>query len=175
MKITQKVAFNIASKASYVYILSGQKLIKNTKKGPFWRVFWKPEACGQTVLPDRSFLIRQKLVENSNATLWVIFKQCAEVTYQIPTQFSCFLLQTNSNGAEDKEELLEEDFMDADHKLQDIQPDINLEEASELPNYSTQTGMRFRLTSRTRSVMGLLEKMFENDLEKIGNKTSSIS
>ena len=68
--------------------------------------------------------------------------------------------------------------MDADHKLQDIQPDINLEEASELPelpNYSTQTGMRSRLTSRTRSVMGLLEKMFENDLEKIGNKTSSIS
>ena len=29
----------IASEASYVYILSEQKLIKNTKKGPFWRVF----------------------------------------------------------------------------------------------------------------------------------------
>ena len=26
--------------------------------------FWKPEACGQIVLPDRSFLIGQKLVEN---------------------------------------------------------------------------------------------------------------
>ena len=64
--------------------------------------------------------------------------------------------------------------MDADHKLEDIQPDINLE-TSELPNFSTQTGMRFRLTSRTRSVMGLLEKMFENDLEKIENKTSTIS
>ena len=86
----------------------------------------------------------------------------------------CFILQTKSNTAEDKEELLEEDFMDADHKLEDIQPDINLE-ASELPNFSTQTGMRFRLTSRTRSVMGLLEKMFENDLEKIENKTSTIS
>ena len=38
------------------------------------------EACGQTVLPDRSLLIGQKLVENakikhSNATYWVIFKQ----------------------------------------------------------------------------------------------------
>ena len=38
---------------------------------------WKPEACGQTVLPDRSVLIGQKLVENakiknSNATFWVI-------------------------------------------------------------------------------------------------------
>ena len=29
----------IASEASYVYILSGQKLIKNAKNGPFWRVF----------------------------------------------------------------------------------------------------------------------------------------
>ena len=30
-KITDKVSFNIASEASYVYILSGQKLIKNAK------------------------------------------------------------------------------------------------------------------------------------------------
>ena len=27
--------------------------------------FWKPVACGQTVLPDRSILIGQKLVENA--------------------------------------------------------------------------------------------------------------
>jgi len=27
-----------SSEASYVYILSGQKLIKNAKNGPFWRV-----------------------------------------------------------------------------------------------------------------------------------------
>ena len=27
--------------------------------------FWKPKACGQTVLPDRSVLIGQKLVENA--------------------------------------------------------------------------------------------------------------
>ena len=44
--------------------------------------FWKPEAYGQTVLPDRSILKGQKFVEmpklqNSNATFWVIFKQCA--------------------------------------------------------------------------------------------------
>ena len=65
-----------ASEASYVYILSGQK----------WSIlasFWRPEACGQTVLPDRSVLIGQKLVKNakikkkSNATFWVIFKHCA--------------------------------------------------------------------------------------------------
>ena len=35
LKIIEKVAFNIASEASYVYIPSRQKLIKN---GPFWRV-----------------------------------------------------------------------------------------------------------------------------------------
>ena len=39
LKITEKLSFNIASEASYVYILSGQKLIKNAKNGPFWRVF----------------------------------------------------------------------------------------------------------------------------------------
>ena len=32
LKITEKVSFNIASEASYVYILSGQKLIKKCQK-----------------------------------------------------------------------------------------------------------------------------------------------
>ena len=32
LKITEKVAFNIASEASYVYILRGQKLIKKGQK-----------------------------------------------------------------------------------------------------------------------------------------------
>ena len=35
----RKVSFNIASEASYVYILSGQKLIKNAKNSPIWGVF----------------------------------------------------------------------------------------------------------------------------------------
>ena len=42
-----------------------QKLIKNVKNSPFWRVVRKPEAHGQIVLPDRSVLIGQKLVENA--------------------------------------------------------------------------------------------------------------
>ena len=33
LKITEKVSFNIASEASYVYDLSGQKFIKNAKNG----------------------------------------------------------------------------------------------------------------------------------------------
>ena len=40
------------------------KLIKNAKNGRF-NGFIKTEACIQTVLPDRSVLIRQKLVENT--------------------------------------------------------------------------------------------------------------
>ena len=39
LKITEKVAFNIASEAIYVYILSGQKFIKNAEKRYIWRVF----------------------------------------------------------------------------------------------------------------------------------------
>ena len=59
MKITEKVAFNIASKASYVYILSGQKLIKN--------------ASLQSNSVTRQVNLGQKLMENaklknSNAT-----------------------------------------------------------------------------------------------------------
>ena len=40
LKITEKVALNSANEASFVYILSGQKLVKNAKNGPFWRI-WK--------------------------------------------------------------------------------------------------------------------------------------
>ena len=58
MKITEKIAFNIASEASYVYILSGQKFIENAN-------FEKPEVYGQTELPDKSLLIEQKLMENA--------------------------------------------------------------------------------------------------------------
>ena len=39
LKITEKVSSNIASEASYAYILSGQKLIKNAKNAQFWRIF----------------------------------------------------------------------------------------------------------------------------------------
>ena len=39
LKISEKVSFNIKSEASNVYILSGQKFIKNAKHDQFWRVF----------------------------------------------------------------------------------------------------------------------------------------
>ena len=38
-KSQKKVSFTIASDASYIYILSGLKFIKNVKNSQFWRVF----------------------------------------------------------------------------------------------------------------------------------------
>ena len=73
LKITKKVSINIASEASYVYLLNGQKFIKNAQNGHFGD-FLKLEACCQTVLPDRSMFKGQNLAENP--TLWVIFKHC---------------------------------------------------------------------------------------------------
>ena len=52
LKITEKLSFD----ATYVYILSGQKLIKMQKMVHFG----KPEVYSLTVLPDRSLLIGQK-------------------------------------------------------------------------------------------------------------------
>ena len=65
LKISEIVSFNIASDASYVYILSGQKFIEKCQKWSDLASFRKPKTCGQTVLPDKSVLIGQKLVENA--------------------------------------------------------------------------------------------------------------
>ena len=44
--MTENVSFNIASEASYVYILSGQQFIENTKNGLFWRLLaFKSNFC----------------------------------------------------------------------------------------------------------------------------------
>ena len=65
MKITEKVSFNIASQASYVYILSGQKLIENAKNGQFWRVFENLKLAVKQNYQTGQFLIGQKLVGNA--------------------------------------------------------------------------------------------------------------
>ena len=64
----QKLSFNNASEAKYIYISSGQKFIKITKIGWFGE-FLKTWNVGQTV----SVLIGQKMekmlkLENSNET-----------------------------------------------------------------------------------------------------------
>ena len=62
------------------------KVNQKYRKWSFLASFWNPEACGQTVLPDRSILIRQKLAGKAKIqkfkcdilsnfqTLWTILK-----------------------------------------------------------------------------------------------------
>ena len=74
-KSQKKVSFNIASEASYVYILIKQRFIENVKSAQFWRVFDKLKLVGkQCYIPDRSILIGQQLVVNAKIeTFWLIF------------------------------------------------------------------------------------------------------
>ena len=98
MKTTEKVSCNIASEASYVYILSGQKLIENAKKWFILASFGKPKAFGQTVLPDKSALIGQKMVKmlklkNSDATFKSNFQtMCLHIVLGHALHFPNFLL-----------------------------------------------------------------------------------
>ena len=64
LKITEKVAFNIASEASYVYILSGQKLIKNAKNSQFGE-FLKILSLRSNSVTRQATLIGQTLGENA--------------------------------------------------------------------------------------------------------------
>ena len=59
----------MASEASYVYILSEQKFIKNAKKWYILAIFRKPETCCQLVLPDWS-INDPKLVENAKTPIF---------------------------------------------------------------------------------------------------------
>ena len=66
LKITEKVSFNIASEASYVYILDGQQFIfKNAKNGPFLRLFENLKLAVKQCYKQVSFKIAQKLVANA--------------------------------------------------------------------------------------------------------------
>ena len=55
------------------YLYRGLRSEKHFQSGFFKNAkkcsLWKPEACGQTVLRDRSFLIGQKLAENAKNLL----------------------------------------------------------------------------------------------------------
>ena len=87
LKIAQKVAFNIAIEASYVYFFSEQKLIKSAKNSLFGEDL-KNWRGGQTLLPDRSILIRQKLVENPKIQIFICYilshfqTMCIHISYR---------------------------------------------------------------------------------------------
>ena len=64
-KNREKVSFKIASEASYVYILSGQKFIINAKKSQFWRVYenlqFAVKQCFQTKLVENAKIGKFKI------------------------------------------------------------------------------------------------------------------
>ena len=83
LTITEKVSFNVASIASYIYILSGQKITKNAKNGQFCRPFENlklaVKQCYQTG-QDKNWWEVLKF-NNSNGTFLVIFKHCEVVGF----------------------------------------------------------------------------------------------
>ena len=73
IRTVEIVSFNMASEASYIYFLSGQKLIKNAKNGQFWR---SNSVTRQVNLNWTKSIEKMPKFKNSNATFWVIFKHC---------------------------------------------------------------------------------------------------
>ena len=70
LKITEKVSFNIASEASYVYIMSGQKFIKMPKMVNFGEFFENLKIAVKSVTRQVTFN-RTKIggkCQNSKAT-----------------------------------------------------------------------------------------------------------
>ena len=63
----------------------------------------------------------------------------------------------------DVEEESDEDELDADHGP--LQLDLNENSVSSLNVVSSKTNLRFHLDKRTKTVQGLLEKMFESELK----------
>ena len=83
--------------ASYVYILSGQTFIKKCQKWFILMSFWKPEACGQTVLPDRSVLIGQKFAENAKIEtlkrdILGDFQHCVSRSHRLLKNVNCIVI-----------------------------------------------------------------------------------
>ena len=74
------------SEASYAYILSGQKFIKNAKNSPFWRVFEKLKVVVKQCYQIGHFFIEQKSVENVKIKniKWDILRNIQTLCNNIP-------------------------------------------------------------------------------------------
>ena len=84
LKITEKVSFNIASEASYLYILL--KMPKIVYFGEFLKT-WSLRSnsvTGQINFNRTKIGEKFQNAKNSNATFWVIFEQCADEYINVP-------------------------------------------------------------------------------------------
>ena len=83
--------------------------------------------------------------------------------------------KNTTTNCQDQEQLIEEDeegnsdeILDADHVTMQIDPshqELDVE-VNNLKNISKKTTLRFHLKKRSKTVQGLLEKMFENELKE---------
>ena len=74
---------------------------------------------------------------------------------------------------EDEDEDWEDEILDADHVTMQIDPSNHHEESNDVKNISKKTTLRFHLKKRSKTVQGLLEKMFENELKDDDNNEES--
>ena len=106
LKITEKVSFNIASEASYVYILNGQNFIKMTKIvhfGEFLKI-WSllSNSVTRQVTYNRTTIGENDKIEKSNATFWVIFKQFVQFYTKIKWDFFLWISSNIHVGSTSK-------------------------------------------------------------------------
>ena len=93
LKITEKVAFHIASQAS------GQKLIKIAKNCQFWRVFQNLKVAVKKCYQICHFYWTKidGKCQNSNATFWVIFQHCEIFIWAFSMNFCPFNIDLSGN------------------------------------------------------------------------------
>ena len=90
MKITKKSHSTLrAKRATFT-----KKKIKNAKNGQFWRVFENLKFAVKQLLPDRSVLIGQKLVENAK-----IEKLKCNILSDFQTMWLCSKEKKNRNSS----------------------------------------------------------------------------
>ena len=84
-------------------------------------------------------------------------------------------IKSKKATTEDQEQLVEDndnsdsEILDADHETLQITPQVSQsgeDESDSLKNISGKTSLRFHLKKRNKTVQGLLEKMFENELKE---------
>jgi len=70
----------------------------------------------------------------------------------------------------EEEEDQDSEILDADHETLQITPQMSqISEQDNIKNISGKTSLRFHLKKRNKTVQGLLEKMFENELKEEDN------
>ena len=97
LKITEKVAFSIVSKASYFYILSGQKFAKNAKMVNLGEFLKSRSLWSRSVTRQGKNLWKMPNFKHSNATFRAIFIQCVHISRKCSAKFQYEVVDQTMN------------------------------------------------------------------------------